>query len=71
MKISIPENTKDCLTDLKNEGDLSEISRMIYGDNSRRRLVQVAMQNGYGNEKVVRAIVKYYNRKQKLVKQLS
>lgn len=71
MKISIPERTKEIIERATNDGDLSEISRVICGDNSRRRLVQVAIQNGEGNKKVVKAIVDFYNQKDKLLKQLA
>lgn len=71
MKITIPQNTQEIIARATNDGDLSEISRMIYGDNSRRRLVQVAIQNGFGNAKVVKAIVKFYGKKEKLITQLA
>lgn len=71
MTINIPDSVKDFMKDNTNNGDYTNISRAICGDDTKRMRVRQACLNGRGNDKVVKAIVKFYKSKQKTLSQIA
>lgn len=71
LRLRIPEATIELIKLHKTDGDFSAISKEIFGDNTQRQLVKVAIENGEGRERVVNGIVKFYNKKANAVKSFS
>lgn len=71
MRIAIPEKTKKQIKVLLTKGDCANISREIHSDASGRVTVKNVINNGVGDADVVKAIVTYFNKKEKLTKALA
>lgn len=71
LRLKIPEATRLLIGTLKTDGDFAAISKELFGTNDNRQLIKAAVDNGEGRERIVNAIVKFYNRKQTATKKLS
>ncbi len=71
LRLKIPAATRLLIEAHKTDGDFAAISKEIFGSNENRQLIKAAVDNGEGRERIVNAIVKFYNRKKLATKKLS
>lgn len=71
VRLKIPTLTNDLIKLHKTDGDFAAISKAVFGDNTQRQIIKAAVDNGEGKERIVKAIVSFYNKKATVVKSLS
>jgi hypothetical protein len=71
MNIKMPDELKELVNELKSDGDFSDISIKIKGNNEWRQKVRNAIVTGQGDAQVILAIKSFYKEKQSIIKELT